>query len=49
MRLCRGSKTLHVRRAQRLVVNSLITFGIVLLFGLVNHGPAVIDAVPPVG
>ena len=40
MLLCRGSKTLHFRRARRLVINSLITFGIVLLFCLVNHGPA---------
>ena len=34
---------------QRLVITSLATLGTVLLFGLASHGPAVIDAVPPVG
>ena len=35
-------------RVRQLVITSLATLGTVLLFGLANHGSAVIDAVPPV-
>jgi len=38
-----------MHRARQLVITSLATLGTVLLFGLASHGPAVIDAVPPVG
>ena len=34
--------------ARQLVITSLATLGTVLLFGLASHGPAVIDAVPPI-
>ena len=53
---CRGEwmysrfkRPLAIRRARQLVTTSLATLGTALLFGLANHGPAVIDAVPPVG
>ena len=38
-----------IRRARQLVITSLATLGTALLCGLANHGPAVSDAVPPVG
>ena len=54
--LCRGAWTYSrfkprsvTPRVRLLVITSLATLGTVLLFGLANHGPAVIDSVPPVG
>ena len=38
-----------IRRARQLAITSLVTLGTAVLFGLANHGPAVIDALPPVG
>mgnify|MGYP007000468326 CR=1 len=38
-------RRLDTRRARQLVITSLATLGTVLLFGLANHGPVVIDAI----
>jgi len=40
----RSRTPLAIRRARQLVITSLATLGTALLFGLANHGQAVIDA-----
>ena len=37
-----------IRRARQLVITSLATLGIVLLFGLINYGAVAITVAPPI-